>query len=153
MKVRDLMTRNVQSVEPGTNLSVAAEAMWKTDCGVLPVVSEGKVTGILTDRDICIALGTRNRRASDISAGEVAAQDVETIAPDAGIPAALDIMRRAKVRRLPVVENGRIEGILALNDIVQAAGRKQGAIDYEEVIGTMKAICEHRSRKPAVAAA
>lgn len=152
MKVRDLMTKNVQVCEPATNLAAAAEMMWKADCGVLPVVSDGRVTGILTDRDVCMALGTRNRRPSDVTASEVATTDVETCSPNADVHAAMTLMRKAKVRRLPVVEDGHLQGILALNDIVDAVDRKHGAIDYEEVMGTMKAICEHRAHKPAAAA-
>lgn len=153
MKVRDLMTKNVQFCEPATNLASAAEIMWNTDCGVLPVVTDGKLAGILTDRDICMALGTRNRRPSEITAGDVATKDVETCAPEADVHAAMTLMRKAKVRRLPVVEDGHLKGILAINDIVDAVDRKHGAIDYEEVMGTMKAICEHRAHKPLAATA
>jgi predicted transcriptional regulator len=126
--------------------------MWKADCGALPVVADEKLVGILTDRDICMALGTRNRPASEITAGEVAATDVVTCAPGADVHAAMTLMRKAKVRRLPVVEDGQVKGILALNDIVDAVDRKHGTLDYEEVMGTMKAICEHRSHRSAAAA-
>jgi CBS domain-containing protein len=153
MKVRDLMTKHVQSCEPNTNLAAATELMWKADCGVLPVVADGKLTGILTDRDICMALGTRNRPASEISAGEVATADVETCEPGADVHAAMTLMRKARVRRLPVVEDGQLEGILALNDIVDAVDRKHGALDYEQVMSTMKAICEHRSHRSTAAVA
>jgi CBS domain-containing protein len=153
MKVRDLMTRNVQSCEPNTNLAAATELMWKADCGVLPVVEDGKLTGILTDRDICMALGTRNRPASEITAGEVATAEVATCTPDVDVHTAMTLMRKAKVRRLPVVEDGHVKGMLALNDIVDAVDRKHGALDYEEVMGTIKAICEHRSHKSTATAA
>jgi CBS domain-containing protein len=123
--------------------------MWANDCGILPVVEDGKLTGIITDRDICIALGTKNRRAAEVRVDEVASQDVQTCSPDADVHAALATMRRAKVRRLPVVDDGKLEGILALNDIVEAVDRKHGDIDYEDVMNTMKAICEHRTHKPA----
>lgn len=144
MKVRDLMTRNVQSCEPDTNLAAATALMWTADCGVLPVVGDGRLVGILTDRDICMALGTRNRPASEITAGEVATADVETCTPDVDVHAAMALMRKAKVRRLPVVEDGHVKGILALNDVVDAVDRKHGSLDYEQVMSTMKAICEHR---------
>ena len=62
MRVRDLMTKTVVFCRHETNLAAATALMWDNDCGTLPVVSEsGKVIGIITDRDICIALGTRNR--------------------------------------------------------------------------------------------
>jgi CBS domain-containing protein len=75
---------------------------------------------------------------------------VQTCAPDADVHQALAIMRRAKVRRLPVVANGKLEGILALNDLVLAAERRPGGVDYEEVMNTLKAVSEHRGHKPAV---
>jgi CBS domain-containing protein len=105
MKVRDLMTKKVKYCAPDTNLAAATELMWNADCGVLPVVEEGKLAGIITARDISIALGTRDRPASPVSVKDVATRDVQTCAPDADVHTALSTMRRAKVRRLPVVED------------------------------------------------
>jgi len=66
----------------------------------------------------------------------------------------MEIMRRERIRRLPVVDQeGRVEGLLALNDLVLAVDRTHGAITYEAVINTLKTISEHVSRKPAVSAA
>jgi CBS domain-containing protein len=147
MKVRDIMTKQVKYCGPETNLAAATELMWNADCGVLPVVENGKLAGIITDRDISIALGTRNLRASDVVVRDVATHNVQTCEPDADVHAAMSVMRRAKVRRLPVLDDGKLQGILALNDIVEAVDRKQRDIDYEEVMNTMKAICEHRGHK------
>lgn len=147
MKVQDLMTKEVKYCAPDTNLAAATELMWNADCGVLPVVEDGKLFGIITDRDISIALGTRNLRASDVLVGDVATRDVHTCAPNAELHTAMSVMRRAKVRRLPVVDDGKLKGILALNDIVEAVDRKHRDIDYEEFMNTMKAICEHRGHK------
>jgi CBS-domain-containing membrane protein len=129
------------------NLAAAVELMWSADCGALPVVDEeGRVAGILTDRDIAIALGTRNRPAAEVLVREVAAGGVRTCAPDDDLHAAMSVMRRAKVRRLPVTDDqGRIKGILALNDIVLAVDRKHGDVTYEEAMNTLKAVCEHPS--------
>ena len=153
MKVRDLMTKEVKYCGPDSSLAAATELMWNADCGVLPVVEDGKLAGIITDRDISVALGTQNRRASEVPVRDVATRDVQSCAPDADVHTAMSVMRRAKVRRLPVVEDGKLEGILALNDIVEAVERKHGDIDYEEVMNTMKAICEHRGQKRPVSAA
>jgi CBS domain-containing protein len=153
MKVRDIMTKEVKFCGPDTNLAAATELMWNADCGVLPVLEEGKLTGMITDRDISIALGTRNRPASEITVGEVATREVQTCAPNADLDKAMATMRAGKIRRLPVVEDGRLEGILALNDIVRAADRRRANIDFEEVVNTMKAVCEHRGQKQAAAAA
>jgi CBS domain-containing protein len=72
MKVRDLMTTDVKSCSSDTNLAAAASRMWEGDCGALPVVDDdGKFIGMITDRDICMAVATRPRLASDILVGEV----------------------------------------------------------------------------------
>ena len=147
------MTKEVTCCQPDTDLAAASGLMWENDCGVLPVVEHGDLTGIITDRDICIALGTNNRRAADVPVREVASRDVQICSPDADVKSAMATMRRAKVRRLPVVEDGKLEGILALNDIVEAVDRKHGDIDYEEVMNTVKAISEHWPHKPATSAA
>ncbi len=147
MKVRDIMTQDVQCCGPGTNLAAASATMWTHDCGALPVVEDGKLAGIITDRDICIALGTRNRLAAEVAVGEVATRSVQSCAPDADVHTAMAAMRRAKVHRLPVVADGRIEGILALNDIIEAVEQRFGEIDYEDVLNTIKAVSEHRGRK------
>ena len=125
MKVREIITEQPKCCGPGTNLSAAAELMWSNDCGVLPVVEDGRLAGIVTDRDICIALGTRNKTAADMNVKDVATAPVQTCAPDADLHSATATMRHAKVRRLPVVNaEGKLEGIVALNDIVLAVGPK-----------------------------
>jgi CBS domain-containing protein len=148
MKVKDLMIRNVQSCKPETNLAAVAELLWNTNCGALPVVdSERKLIGMLTDRDVCIALGTRNCRASDLFAGEVAHSPTYFCCPNDTCEEVMHFMRLQQVRRVPVVEDGRLIGIVSLNDLVLRAN-KLGPITYDDVVSTMKAICEHRAAGP-----
>src|SRR5207249_11540387 len=72
MRVGDFMTSPAVFCRPEANLAAVAALMWDKDCGALPVVSEdGKVTGMITDRDICVALGTRNKRASEVTVRDV----------------------------------------------------------------------------------
>src|SRR5215467_1479891 len=72
MKVRDLMTTNAAFCRPETNLAAVGALMWEHDCGLIPVVDDpGKVTGVITDRDICIALSTRDRQPSKIMTREI----------------------------------------------------------------------------------
>jgi CBS domain-containing protein len=149
MKVRDLMTKEVKYCASDTSLAAAAGLMWNTDCGVLPVMDDGKLAGIVTDLDICIAIGARNSRACDIAVRDVATHDVQTCAADADVHQAMSVMRRARVRRLPILQHGKLAGILALNDIVEAVNRKHGDADYEEVMNTMKALREHLVQKRA----
>ena len=142
MRVRDLMTSDVKSCRPQTNLAEAVQEMWEGDCGALPVVSDdGRVAGIITDRDICIALATRSRSADRIAVREVARDHVYTCLTDEDVSAALQKMKLHKVRRLPVVDtDGHVRGMLSLNDIVTHTG----AASPTDVMSTLASICEHR---------
>lgn len=147
MKVREIMTKHPVCCDPGTTLAAATGLMWANDCGVLPVLDHGKLSGIITDRDISVALGTRNRLASELAVSDVAAHDVHTCSPNDDIHTAMATMRRAKVRRLPVVQDGAdVVGLLSLNDLILAAERRHGAIEYQEVMNTIKAVSEHRAQ-------
>jgi CBS domain-containing protein len=151
MKVQDIITSDVQYCGPDTNLAAAAKMMWDSDCGALPVLNvEGHVMGMITDRDICMAAATKNKPASDITVWETVSGKVYTCQPSDDVHTALDIMKREKVRRLPVVdEDGVLQGIVAMNDFVllaaDAKGAKAPAVSYEDVVRTMKAISMHRA--------
>jgi len=150
MKVKDVMTSPVQYCAPETTLAEAAMKMWDSDCGVLPVVTrEGKVIGMITDRDICMAVTTKGRAASNISVWETASGKLYSCSPDDDIQDVLKAMAAQKVRRLPVVnDDGELRGIVCLNDLVlqaeEARGRKGAVLSDEDVIKTLKAISAHR---------
>jgi len=155
MQVQDIMVREAKSCHPETNLAAATEIMWANNCGALPILDGGsKVVGIITDHDICMAVGTRNRTPSEIAVFEVKPkpQEVYTCDPGDDIHAALQTMRTRKVRRLPVVSNeGALRGILCLDDVALNA-RKRNGISYEDVAETLKTICEHHLFRQATAA-
>jgi CBS domain-containing protein len=142
MNVGEIMTKDVRCCLTGDNLAEAANSIWEVDCGVLPVVDEeGKLQGILTDRDLAIAVGTRNRKASEILVKEVMIRDVKTCGPEMDLEGVMRVMRRAKVRRVPVVDaDGKVVGIITLNDLVMAATPKRGPVDYDEVVETLKVV-------------
>ncbi len=142
MKVRDLMTADVTTCRPETNLAEAVRQMWEKDCGVLPVVNdEGRVTGVVTDRDICIAVATRDRSADRIAVREVVQGHPHTCLAEDDVMVALKTMKAHKVRRLPVVTaDGHLRGILSLNDVVTHARAASAA----EIVSTLASICEHR---------
>jgi CBS domain-containing protein len=151
MQVQDIMTSDVQCCGPDTNLAAAAKMMWDSDCGALPVLNiNGQVMGMITDRDICMAAATKNKPPSEITVWETTSGKAFTCRPADDIHTALDIMKRERVRRLPVVdEEGVFQGIIAMNDVLLAAqeakGRNAPAVSYEDVVRTMKAISAHRS--------
>ena len=153
MKVKDLMTTDVRSCTPGTTVAEAAHLMWEGDCGILPVVDDGELVGVVTDRDMYIALATRNTLASQLKVGAVATKKLVTCAPEDDVHSALATMRQARVRRLPVVGfGGTVLGILSMNDILLAAGSCK-PVSHEDVIGTLQEICGPHHPAPHVVAA
>jgi CBS domain-containing protein len=151
MNVKDIMTPQPRTASPRTTLAEASHQLWKGDCGILPVIEDGKVVGVVTDRDMYIALGTRDQRASQITVGDVAPGTVWTCAPTDDVQAALSTMKERRVRRLPVVADGSLVGIISLNDVALVAGAGK-PVQNEEVVDTFKAICAHRPVAAAVAA-
>ncbi len=153
MKVKDLMTREPRTCSPDTTLAAAAHLMWDGDCGILPMVDDGELVGVVTDRDMYIALATQNARASHLRVGAVATKTVATCDPEDDVHAALATMKQARVRRLPVLGFGRtVMGILSINDILRVAGEGRGVSD-EDVVATLQAICAHHHPTPPVVSA
>jgi CBS domain-containing protein len=156
-RAQDIMTKNVKSCWPDDNLAKSASLMWEHDCGVMPVVTgNGKIVGILTDRDICMAVTMQNRTPAEITVKEIMSTNVKTCSINDNVIDALKIMQNNKVRRLPVVsDDGKLQGILSLNDIILQAveGKGKGAVDipYENIVNTFRSICEHRATKAATA--
>ena len=141
MKVREIMAKTPASCNLDTNLSAAVEILWKRNCGILPVLnSDQKVVGVITDRDICIALGTRNRLPSEVTVAEVASGNVFACREDDEIHTALATMAQGKVRRLPVISaEGTLRGMLSIDDIVLHSGFK-GEPSYHELVAILKNI-------------
>jgi CBS domain-containing protein len=151
MKVQDVMTDEVQSCAPETNLATVAMQMWRGDFGAMPVVASGKVVGMITDRDICMAAATKHRDPANIRVKEVISGQVYGCSCDTDIHEALKIMRKRQVRRLPIIrpiinaEDGSLCGILSLNDIaLKAQDNQQAGLSAEDVENTLKAVCAHR---------
>lgn len=145
MKVQDVMTAEVHSCSPEANLAEVAQVMWESDCGIVPVVdADNHLRGVLTDRDVCIALGTRNLPAAVVRASDVMTIDVLTSTVDADVEAALATMQTGRVRRVPVVDaDGSLRGILSLDDVVLRVTEKpKDARLRNAMVGTLKAICE-----------
>ena len=164
MKVKEILTTNPKVCTTTTNLAEAASFMWDYDCGILPVVAdEGRVVGLITDRDICIAGATNNRHLSDIAVEEIMTGQVYSCAPEDNVVEALDTMQQCKVRRLPVIApDGTLEGILSLNDVTlrakETADSKIPGILFRDIVETYKAVCAHavpteQSRKSTAATA
>ena len=150
MRVVDIMMGTPYFCRPETNLGSATELMWTGNCGFLPVVgSEGEVVGVVTDRDICIALGTRGRPSGEVTVADVMSKKVYSCAPDDDVRVALSAMRDGRVRRLPVItREGDLVGVTSMDDVLlraEGSGAAQAvAISSEEVVNALRAINTHQ---------
>jgi CBS domain-containing protein len=146
MKVKDAMVGSPVTCSPEANLGVAAELLWNRNCGILPIVNpERKVVGVMTDRDMCIALGTRNQLPGQILVNEVMTNKVHSCQAEDDVHTALEIMAKGKVRRLPVLNSqGVLQGILSMDDVVlhsEGAGQFNATgLTQKEVVETLKRI-------------
>ena len=154
MKVKEIMTPNAKAIWLTESLADAAQLMWENDCGVLPIIKDGrKVVGMITDRDICMAAAMSDKNPSGISVEEVMTGLVYSLNPEDEIDDALKVMQEHKIRRLPVVNaQGELEGILSMNDVVLNAKATGDDIAYGDVVQTYQAICERPLAASATAA-
>ena len=144
MKIQDVMTSAVRTCRPESNLADVVRDMWEADCGVLPVVGDdGRVIGMITDRDICVAVATQGRTADRIAVREVARDSrLSSCLPTDDTTVALKTMQEQQLHRLPVVDGeGHLRGILSLNDIVT----HKGAANATQIATALAGICERRT--------
>jgi CBS domain-containing protein len=123
--IRDLMTGNPTTCPPSASAVDAAKVMAQEDVGPVPVVDGDTLVGIVTDRDLVVRVLAEGKDPSSTKLQEIASSDLTTVTPDTDLQEALDLMSSSQVRRLPVVENGRLVGIVAQADIARAAGEEQ----------------------------
>ena len=118
MKVRDIMTNHVVRIGAEEPVEAAARALTHYNVGILPVCgADGRVCGMVTDRDLvtrCLAPG---RSAGDVKVRQVMTGRVVTAGPDMDLREAAELMSREQLRRLPVVENGKLCGMVTLGDL------------------------------------
>ena len=126
MNIRDIMTPNPRTVSPDDSIESAARIMRDDDTGAVPVVQDGRPVGMLTDRDIVIRVVAEGGRAQSVR--EVVTGRVISVSPDATTREATDLMSEHQIRRLPVVENERLVGIVSLGDLAvkEAKDRRVG---------------------------
>lgn len=149
MRVQDIMTEPALTCTPETSLATAARLMRDADYGTLPVVdTQGRLIGIITDRDICLTFAETNRNAINIAVHEVMTEEVYSARADDDVHTVLATMRRYRIRRVPVCdESVRLKGIVSIEDVV-VSGLEGGGIDRDELIATLRAMY---SRLPAAA--
>lgn len=159
MQVQDAMTREVVSCSIGDTLCVAAQRMWDHDCGAMPVVdADGRLAGMITDRDICMAAYTQGRPLHEIPVTGAMARQVFSCYADDRIEEAEAVMAEKQVRRLPVVDDFNVPiGMLSLSDIARealASGQPRNGRLGQETVRAFAAITAPRmSRRRAFSAA
>jgi CBS domain-containing protein len=134
MKVREAMAKTISTASPTDTVRQVAELMKEEDCGFVPVVEEGHLVGVVTDRDIVVrCLADGHDDLGNEMATEVMSTKVVTVGPEDDIKEAAHRMATAEVRRLPVVVDGYVVGVLSLGNLIQATQDAGPAV--EAVLG------------------
>jgi CBS domain-containing protein len=115
--VREIMTGDPRSVDTEDSVAAAAEVMRELNVGSVPVLADGRITGILTDRDIALRVIAENRVPRETRVRDVATGEPLTVTPDTQVEVAAGLMASRQIRRLPVEEDGALVGMLSLGDI------------------------------------
>lgn len=154
MKVFQLMRSEPRTCAPDDTAATAGRLMAEVGCGWLPVVEDGRVVGVVTDRDLCLALAERDRKPSNLKVREAMTGRVYSCGPNDDVREALTVMREHHVRRLAVLDEGRrLEGVLSLDDAVFEARpfETEGFSGpfYADITATLRSIVQ----RPALAVA
>jgi CBS domain-containing protein len=131
--VKDAMTPMVKTAPSSLSLTDAAMLMKQEDVGSLPVVDGERLIGMLTDRDIVVRGIADGSDPHAIKAGDIASRDIVTVRPDDDLDEAVRLMAQHQVRRLPVVDDGHLVGVVAQADVAQEAKEKEVGQLVEEI--------------------
>lgn len=132
MKVKDIMTRSVITVDPEETVEVAARTLTQYNIGALPVCgADGKLCGMVTDRDLVIRCMASGRHPGSTKVRDVMTGQVTSVKPDMDAGVAAHLMGRQQIRRLPVTENGQLCGMMSLGDL---AAREEGVMDAADAL-------------------
>ena len=134
--IREVMTTAPETVGIASTLTEAAAKMKQQDAGAMVVVDDSKkVVGILTDRDIAIRAVAEGRDTKTTKVGDIASKDLKTLSPTDSVTDAVRLMRQQKIRRLPVVENGRPVGVVSIGDLAVERDPRSALADISRAAG------------------
>ncbi|MEK7469388.1 MAG: CBS domain-containing protein [Planctomycetota bacterium] len=156
LTVGDICTRSPRVTTPDATLAQAAKVMWEGDCGMLPVIDgERKVIGVISDRDLALALAVRGAKAHEAKVKEAMGARVVSCRLDEPAGAALSRLAKFQLRRLPVVTaGGVIEGVLSIADAIRNSGRFMGEkgqdLTGDAIIRVLQSICESPDAKKTI---
>lgn len=117
MKLQDVMTKRVFTSTPKTSIREVADMMKELNVGAIPIVENNKPVGIITDRDIVLRTISEDKDPASVRASDIMSVDLIFGTPDMDIDTAAALMSRYRIRRLPVVDNNQIVGIVTLGDL------------------------------------
>lgn len=141
MLVNEIMKRPPATCTTHDTVADAARIMHEHRCGFVPVVDgRGSVVGVVTDRDVCLVVGDKNRAMTHVSVQDAMSFPVFSCYVDENVKVTLATMAKRRVRRLPVLDkHGHLQGILSIDDVVQAPS-KRGSPTAEEIVAALKGI-------------
>jgi len=131
--IKDVMTESPRTCEPHATVLEAARIMREEDVGPIPVVDHGRPVGVITDRDIVLRVVAEGRDPAMTTVGDIATNDLISVRPEQPLDEALRLMARHRVRRLPVVEDERLVGIVAQADVARFADERRTGEVVEEI--------------------
>lgn len=143
--VRQLMSTDLKTCSPEDSLHTAAQLLWNHDVGAVAVVNAGRVVGMITDRDVCMAAFHQGRPLHEIQVSSTMAKQLRTITPDDQLEDAMRLMSEHQLRRLPVVDTqGRLKGMLSLADLARESIKPKAKAQPKTVLETFAAVCQPR---------
>lgn len=147
MNIQEIMSQPAITCRHDDTLNVAAQLMWERDCGAIPVTDDdGRIVGIVTDRDICMATYTSGRAPQAVRVADAMAKQVFSCHAQDSLEEAERLMSDKQIRRVPIVDgDNRPIGLLSINDLARhaAAARQKDGLE-REVTQTLAAICQPR---------
>ncbi len=138
MKVREIMTREPSTLAPASTIGEAATIMRQDDCGSVPIVDGGRLVGIITDRDIVVRVLAGGKDPKTTRVSDAMTADPVTVGPDSSVDDAQKVMAEHQVRRLPVVEDGRLVGLVVIGQVARRD-------DVKDVGETLKEVSANKS--------
>jgi CBS domain-containing protein len=142
MKVQDVMIRDVVTIDPSSTLVDAAKRMREANVGMLPVVRDGEVRGVITDRDVVVRAIAQDADLRMIHVGDCATAEPVCAHPSWNVDRARETMARGQIGRLPVVDEGRLVGVVTLSSL---ALRSQ---DDDQTLETARAVSRRSVKRP-----
>jgi CBS domain-containing protein len=147
MRINEVMSHPVVTAPQEATLDAIARLMWEFDCGIVPLVGDdGRLKGVITDRDVCMAAYTQGKPLSSISAASAMSKDVISCHTTDSVETTERLMRDNQIRRVPVLDaENRPVGIVSMNDIVRLAARAHKSGVDREFVETLAAVCQPRA--------